>query len=280
MFDRTVKHHPSKKHQFSRRQILFGLGAVGSVATLGLCGSASAAAYLLGREVKFSRESQTPIAKTATPTASPEPAPPHPQIVSRAEWGALVPDHEAINEFGFYSEDNPEGWFIYENELQDAYQTAIIHHAAFYEETDLRTVKAIQDLHRIDRGWADVAYHFMVGRTGVIYEGRDWTVRGTHVASYNTGSLGVCLLGNFMNQHPTDAQIASTRRLLIWVAYRLQLSHIAAHRTFNALTQCPGDNLFSRLPEFAAAANLQIGTAGYIPPDEALDCTCCTCNSD
>jgi N-acetyl-anhydromuramyl-L-alanine amidase AmpD len=149
-----------------------------------------------------------------------------------------------------------------------------------YTETDLRTVEAIQTLHRSERGWADVAYHFLIGRTGAIYEGRDWSVRGTHVDSYNMGSLGVCLLGNFMEQQPTDTQIASTHRLLRWVAYRLQLSHIASHRTFNALTQCPGDNLFSRIPELAAVANLRIGTEGYIPPQEALECTCCACNSE
>jgi hypothetical protein len=201
-------------------------------------------------------------------------------VVSRAEWGAWAPDHQAVNEPGFYSADNPEGWLIYETELQEIYQTVIIHHAAFYEETDLSTMEAIQQLHRAERGWADVAYHFLVGKTGAIYEGRDWTVRGTHVESYNTGTLGICLLGNFMVEQPTDAQLASTRRLLIWLAYRLQLTHIAANRTFNALTQCPGDNLFRYLPELAAVADLRVGTDGYIPPEALIECTCCACSAD
>jgi hypothetical protein len=181
MFDKTVQHRPTKKRQFSRRQMLFGLGAVGSITTLCMCGSASVAAYLLGREVKAQRESQTPLPNTATPSATitAQAEPTRPQIISREEWGALPPNDEAVNEFGYYSEDNPEGWLIYEGELQDAYQTVIVHHSVLYTETDLRTVEAIQTLHRSERGWADVAYHFLIGRTGAIYEGRDWSVRGT-----------------------------------------------------------------------------------------------------
>jgi hypothetical protein len=278
MFDKTVENRTIQKRQYSRRQMLLMLGAVGSVTTVGLCGGASVVAYLLGREVRSQHATAIPTTSPTLsfPTVEPEP----PQIVSREAWGALPPNHQAPSELGFYSEANPDGWLIYEGELNASYQTVIIHHSAFYEDSDSSTVEAIQTLHRNDRGWADVAYHFMVGRTGAIYQGRDWTVRGTHVDSYNMGSLGVCLLGNFMHEHPSEAQITSTRRLLLWVAYRLQLTYIATHRDFNASTLCPGDNLFSRLPELAAAANLRIGTDGYIPPEEALKCTCCACNAD
>ena len=276
MFDKTVENQTIKKRQYSRRQMLLVLGAVGSMTTVGLCGGASVAAYLLGREVRSRDATPTQSPTLTMPTAEPNP----PEIIAREAWGALPPNHQAASESGFYSEANPEGWLIYEGELQDSYQSVIIHHSAFYEGNDLSTVEAIQTLHRNDRGWADVAYHFMVGRTGAIYEGRDWTVRGTHVDGYNMGSLGICLLGNFMNEQPSEAQISSTRRLLLWVAYRLQLTHIATHRDFNSSTLCPGDNLFSRLPELAAAANLSIGTDGYIPPEEALECTCCACNTD
>jgi hypothetical protein len=278
MSEPTVPNRITRKRSLSRRRFLLGVGAVSTVATAAVCGSASLVALLLGSELKSRREQ--PTATPNPPTATSRPEPPRPEIVSRDEWGALAPNHEAVNEPGFYSEANPEGWLIYESELQDIYNTVIIHHSAFYEDTDLRTMEAIQRLHRADRGWADVAYHFVVGRTGVIYEGRDWAVRGTHVDSYNTGTLGICLMGNFVEQQPTDAQMASVRRLLLWVTYRLQISHIAAHRTFNAQTQCPGDNLMNRLPELAAVADLNIGTDGYVPLAEAIECTCCACNSD
>jgi hypothetical protein len=85
-------------------------------------------------------------------------------------------------------------------------------------------------------------------------------------------------MGNFMQQSPTVVQLASTQRLAIWLAYRLQLTHIAGHRHFNPQTQCPGDNLFKEIPALAAVADLRIGIDGYMPPDAS--CTCCACNPE
>lgn len=109
----------------------------------------------------------------ASPIPTDSPRFPMPAIVSRSNWGALPPDHRAQNENGFYSEDNVEGWRIYDGEIDGAYQSVIIHHAAFYEENDINTLLEVQSTHRNQRGWADVAYHFLVGQNGLIYEGRD-----------------------------------------------------------------------------------------------------------
>jgi hypothetical protein len=153
----------------------------------------------------------------------------------------------------------------------------LIHHSAFYENNDLETLLEVQAAHRNQRGWADIGYHFLIGKNGLIYEGRDWHVRGTHVETYNSGSLGICLLGNFMSQDPTIAQLDSTLALINWEAERLTLSHIASHRDFNPLTECPGDNLYFYLEQFAEASGLAIGIDGYIPPQASLPCFCCAC---
>ncbi len=260
----------------SRRQML-GLGAAAS-AIVGVvaCGGMTTLGLLWLRSQRRSAPQiggqPVPIETAQTPT------PEAPAMVRREAWGALEPNHDARAERGFYSDANPNGWRVYEGELAEIYRTVVIHHTAFYEGTDLRTLAEAQRLHREDRGWADVAYHYFVGRSGLLYEGRALNVRGSHVGGYNTGSLGVCLLGNFVEQEPTDAQILSTQRLLRWATERLALTHIAAHQAFNPGTECPGTTLLPYIPQFAAVANLQIGTDGYVPPNDGA--SACACGVD
>ena len=110
--------------------------------------------------------------------------------------GRLPADHTARNEYGSYVKgSNPYGWYVYADPLRESYQTLVIHHSAFYKADGLATLSEIQRLHREDRGWADVGYHFLVDKDGTIYEGRALTVRGAHTAGFNTGSAGICLLG-------------------------------------------------------------------------------------
>lgn len=193
-----------------------------------------------------------------------------PELISRQAWGAREVNHQAEEEFGFYTLDNPEGWHEYEVDLREAYQTVVIHHSSLYVTDDLTTVQEIQTLHMDDRGWADIGYHFCVGQNGMVYEGRMMSARGVHTEMYNTGSLGVCLLGNFEEMMPTQAQLDSTQGLLNWLVLRLHLSHLAGHRDFNSQTLCPGVNLYPRLDEFAAEAGLKRGVDGYIAPPEQL----------
>lgn len=264
-----------RQKKISRRNFLIGMGILGSGSAACVCaGTATAGLFWLSQQSPG--ESPTNVPASPIPTDSPRF--PMPAIVSRSNWGALPPDHRAQNENGFYSEDNVEGWRIYDGEIDGAYQSVIIHHAAFYEENDINTLLEVQSTHRNQRGWADVAYHFLVGQNGLIYEGRDWHVRGTHVETFNTGSLGICLLGNFMTQSPTADQLNSTLLLVNWASERLDLSHIASHRHFNPQTECPGDNLFPYLEQFARASGLIIGTDGYIPPGDSASCFCCACH--
>ena len=81
-----------------------------------------------------------------------------------------------------------------------------------------------------------------------------------------------------MQEAPNVNQLNSTLALINWASERLQLTHIASHRDFNPRTQCPGDNLFSYIEQFASASGLSIGTAGYIAPDDSARCHCCACH--
>lgn len=196
-----------------------------------------------------------------------------PAIITRVDWGALPPDLDAPDEHGLYSVDNPEGYRIYQDDLSAVYNTVVIHHSAMYGADDLQSVLYIHDLHREDRGWADIAYHFLIGKSGAIFQGRPLHVRGTHVAGHNTGTAGVCLLGDLRYEIPTEPQVRALFQLVRWLAVSLQLTHLAGHYEFNSETTCPGANAIAYLSILAESAGLTRGTAGYQPSEEQLRLT-------
>lgn len=212
------------------------------------------------------------------PGTSPPPDYVYPNMIRRAGWGAEEADHTAENEHGFYSAENPEGWLDYGDYLDGIFTTVVLHHSVIYEGDDVSTMHEIQRLHQEDNGWADVGYHYVIGKQGAVYEGRDIHARGVHVAGYNSGTLGVCLMGNFMEEQPTESQIKSARELIQWLAPVLGLTHLGNHRAFNPTTRCPGDNLVQFASAFATNAGLEVGIDGYVPPDgteSAALCPCC-----
>jgi len=254
--------HATKK--MTRREWLMGAGAILSGSLV--CGVAGTT--LFSRLLNSADDPQI-VVVTSPPTQIPMPTQPiitQPSIITRRSWGALAPNHNARNEFGFYSDNNPLGWRVYDDDLVNIYKTVVIHHSVVYETDDLTSVKVVQDLHQNDRRWADVGYHYVIGRDGGIYEGRDVHVRGAHTGGFNTGSLGICLLGNFEINTVTESQLNSLEQLLRWVTYRFQPSHIAGHRDFDSNTVCPGKNLFQYLPDFAQLTGLTHGTEGYVAP--------------
>lgn len=270
----TNRNIAKQRIALTRRQFL-GLMGVFGAGTGALCGGVAGIGLLSTR--------QTP---SPTPTNSPTVIPPtavpivaKPAMVERADWGALSPDLDALFENGYYDKlTNPEGWYVYPEQLNGSYQTLVIHHSAFYEGDGLSTMLEIQRAHREDRNWADVGYHFMVDKNGTIYEGRDMTVRGIHVEGFNTGSLGVCLLGDYRFEAPSDAQLTSLYALNDWIVYRTAVTHLAGHKDFNDFTECPGTFIANQLEDIASRAGLIYGTDGYVTP-VGLDasCGCCDC---
>jgi N-acetyl-anhydromuramyl-L-alanine amidase AmpD len=132
-----------------------------------------------------------------------------------------------------------------------------VHHSA------LSTSKGpaeIQALHQGTRGFADIGYHFLIVADGVLFEGRDLRVRGAHVGGHNTGTVGVCLLGNFETGQPTGAQIATLEALASALRAAFTVAHLAGHRDFPGnRTVCPGAALWPQLPDLAGRAMLAYG---------------------
>ncbi len=193
--------------------------------------------------------------------------PPLPTIVSRSEWDARSLNLEAPEEYGAFDPlANPVGVLTYPNELQTVLNTIVVHHSAYpYAEP-----QEIQDLHMDKRGFADVAYHYLIDSDGIIYEGRELNVRGAHVQGFNTGSVGIVLLGNFNDEQPSEAQLTSLQQLVDYLRYAYSIRYLAGHRDYPDQspdgTECPGDNLYPHLQELAYDLGMEYGIKGYVIP--------------
>jgi len=184
-------------------------------------------------------------------------------VVPRADWGAAEPDLDS--EEGAYDPvTNPGGWLVYDQPLPQVLTTLIVHHSALPLSDGPRE---IQQLHLERKGFADIAYHFVIDDAGRIYEGRDLGVRGAHTGGHNTGTVGIVLLGNFQDAEPTPEQLDALRVLGACLIDVYDITHLAGHRDFQpGVTVCPGDNLYVLLPGLAAELGVAFGTAGYAGP--------------
>ena len=104
-------------------------------------------------------------------------------------------------------------------------------------------------------GWPDLAYHFLVDRSGLAYEGREVRFRGDTGTEYDpTGHFLVCMEGDFDIQEPTAEQLETTVALFAWASqrYDIDAATLAGHGAY-AVTSCPGAAVSAMIPEVAAA---------------------------
>jgi hypothetical protein len=189
-----------------------------------------------------------------------------PAIVPRLAWSA----NERITRAARYA---------------DELRFALVHHTAgsnrYTRAQSAAIVRAIQLYHVRGNGWNDVGYNFLVDKYGQVFEGRgggvERNVIGAHAEGFNTGSVGVALLGNYSGTAVSAAAQDAIARLLAW---RLDLAHvdplsslswlsagnarfargapvflraISGHRD-TGFTSCPGGVLYARIPRIARAA--------------------------
>lgn len=113
----------------------------------------------------------------------------------------------------------------------------------------VETLRMIHGQHRKRMGAGDIGYHFIIDRTGMIWQGRDWMYQGAHTAGANANNMGVMLLGNFEIQRPTQAQLTSLHMLVASLVRKYGLNparDVFGHSDF-CKTHCPGANLRPQL---------------------------------
>jgi hypothetical protein len=115
-------------------------------------------------------------------------------------------------------------------------QKLVVHHTAGANgetgETAKATIRSIYYYHAVTQGWGDIGYNFLIDADGVVYKGRSTSSTATdgdvtgenalhqgvtagHAYGYNSGSVGIALLGNFVGTVPGPAADAAVKNLLI-----------------------------------------------------------------
>jgi len=128
----------------------------------------------------------------------------------------------------------------------------VVHHSA----TPSGNVETFRRYHVDERGYDDVAYHYVIcngngGPDGEVQQGRPLEKVGAHAYGANAQSVGICLVGDFMKSRPTAKQWQSLIDLCqsLMVELNIPASNVIGHKEvpkfFNVVhpTNCPGDNL-------------------------------------
>ena len=116
-------------------------------------------------------------------------------------------------------------------------QKLVVHHTAGANgesgEASKATIRSIYYYHSVTQGWGDIGYNFLIDADGVVYKcrhshavgssadtlsGENAAAQGVtagHAFGYNSGTVGVAMLGTYSSVNPPDATTAALRGFLI-----------------------------------------------------------------
>jgi len=238
-----------------------------------------------------------PAHRTSPAKASAATAALQPSVISRAGWSA----DESLRFDATGKESWPPAFY--------PVQKLIVHHTDTQnsDPNPPATIRSIYYYHAVTQGWGDIGYNFLIDESGRVYEGRhsqnSWDpaaypsgptgadangngVTAAHAQGFNSGTVGIALLGTLTNQDATPAARDALERLLAWEASahgvdpqgsalftnpvsgtQATFPNIAGHRDVNA-TECPGVAFYATLP--AIRADVAARLSGTAAPDFSL----------
>jgi hypothetical protein len=228
----------------------------------------------------------TPITHTSVYGEAVYAATSQPTVISRAQWGA-----------------NP-AYMTWDPEFYQT-RKVIVHHTDtsndYADKAAAQSqIRSIYYYHAVTRGWGDIGYNFLIDKFGNVYEGRysrdygganptgdgpvgSWSVpasasfpagvtgdfggvTGGHTYGWNSGTMGVAMLGTHTESDITPEARAALVALLAWEAGRngieplqtetltnpvdgttITTPNIGGHLLYRA-TDCPGAKLNSDQP--------------------------------
>ena len=207
----------------------------------------------------------TAVAQNAVPetvSTQARAAVPAPRVVHRAGWGA---------------DESTMTW----TPRHDPLRAAVVHHTAgtnsYTAAQSAGIVRGIYHYHAVTRDWGDIGYNFIIDKYGQVFEGRAGSLNvppgrmpeAAHARSFNRGTLGISVLGDYSTLYAPDSVLATMARVIAWkfdaagidmstpsgmvspgTAHRpagVDLPRVFAHRDVGATT-CPGNNIYARIP--------------------------------
>lgn len=207
---------------------------------------------------------------------------PHLAVISRAEWGAVAGDDAKLK-----------------TRLMGKVRFITIHHTESPTPDPIDEISRLQSIQRghlvTDHAWGDIAYHYLIGPSGRVYEGRspafaaasgtvylkpeERLASGQNALGQTTapipvdsagnkvippgaseGHLTICLIGDFSKRLPTpEAQQA----MAVLVATQLRLhslkiAEVLFHREVACWSDCPGQILY----DWFRGRNRKVGSRG------------------
>lgn len=163
----------------------------------------------------------------------------------------------------------------------------IVHHSATSNTSNdwPAVVHSFWSYHVNTNGWDDIGYNWLIDPNGVIYEGRADNFQGAHFCGMNPNTMGICVIGNFEDEEPSEKAMKSLKRLFAWKSCKEDIDPsgisyhppsdeeiyvVSGHRD-GCQTACPGEFLYDLLPELRTNISLEIDSVcGSILPPVAL----------
>ncbi len=197
------------------------------------------------------------------------------RVYSRGEWGA----DESLRRAPTYA---------------SRVSAVVVHHTVNgngYAPNDVpRLIQADYAYHVKTRGWSDLGYNLLVDQFGRIWEGHAGGLGratiGTHAAGFNTGTLGVAMIGDMTQTTASPAAEKALARVIAYAATtwhfdatgsvtlvskgsprysagtQVTLPRVLGHQQ-TGITACPG-SLQDRLPALRALSLLALRPAPAI----------------
>jgi len=132
----------------------------------------------------------------------------------------------------------PKGATAYRKRRVDQIEQIVVHHSA-----DNGTPESIAGYHVNHHKWPGVGYHFLIDKTGQVFKGNEIDTVSYNVANQNTKTLGICCIGNYEVDTPSDATVAALKWLLSAVKAVIGDKPVIGHKDVGN-TLCPGKNLY------------------------------------
>lgn len=151
-------------------------------------------------------------------------------MVKRKEWGARPPKKIV------HMNTPVTVLFIHHTDMQSC-------HTLEECNTEMRI---IQNFHMDVRGWNDIAYNYLIGEDGRVYEGRGWNEVGSHTLGWNDVSIAFSVMGNYTAHIPNTAAIAAIFGLMDCAMTLNKLTSdfkMFGHRDVRP-TSCPGEAFY------------------------------------